>query len=79
MTFTQLALDLAQLDIELNPNEPMEVLWKRVKECRRFAANSQDPILEVTAIRKSLDVLKKTGVFSEAIRDWRNRPDAEWT
>jgi hypothetical protein len=77
ITFTQLDLNLTQLDVEFNPDEPMEVLWKRVKECRRFAAGGQDPILEVTAVRKTLAVLKQTGVFSEAVRDWSKRPNAE--
>jgi hypothetical protein len=48
ITFTQLDLSLAQLDVEFNPDEPMEVLWKRIKDCRRFAADSQDPISEVS-------------------------------
>jgi hypothetical protein len=35
ITFTQLDLNLAQLDVEFNPpDEPMEALWKSVKECR---------------------------------------------
>jgi hypothetical protein len=79
LTTTYGAITFTQLNIEHNPNEPMEVLWKRVKECQRFAADGLDPISEVTAVRKTLAVLEKTGVFSEAVRDWRKRPDAERT
>jgi hypothetical protein len=41
--------------------------------------DDHDPISEVTAVRKTLSTLEKTGVFSKAIRDWRKRPDVEWT
>jgi hypothetical protein len=79
ITFTQLDQNLAKLDRDFNPDEPMELLWKRVKETRQFAADSQDPISEITAVRKTLSVLKKTGVFTDAIKDWRKRADADWT
>jgi hypothetical protein len=69
ITFTQLDNNLAQLDADFKPDEPMEMLWKRVKECQRFAADGHNPISEVTAVHKTLATLEKTGVFSEAVRD----------
>jgi hypothetical protein len=78
--FTQLGNNFAQLDIEFNPDEPLEVLWQCVKECRHFAASGNDPISEITAVRKTLSVLlEKTGVFSDSIRDWCKHADADWT
>jgi hypothetical protein len=79
ITFSQLDENLATLDQTFNPDEPLELLWDRVKECRRFATAGTDPITEITVVRKTLSVLEKTGVFNDAIRDWRKRPDPEWT
>jgi hypothetical protein len=79
ITFSQLDENLAKLDHTFNPDEPLELLWARIKECRRFAAAGADPISEITVVRKTLAILEKTGVFADAVRDWRKKADADWT
>lgn len=79
ITFDQLETNLLNLDRQWDPSNPIENLWEQVKECRRFAAAGNDPISEITAVRKTLLNIEHTGVFTDAIRDWRKRPDAEWT
>jgi hypothetical protein len=68
-----------RLDRLWNPLDPIETVWINAQECRRFAAAGLDPISESTAVRKTVSMFDKLGVFADAIRDWRKRPDAEWT
>jgi hypothetical protein len=79
ITFDQLEANLINLERQWDPSDPIEHLWAQVTECRRFAEAGLDPISEITAVRKTLLNIEHTGVFSDAIRDWRKRPDAEWT
>ena len=38
-----------------------------------------DPITEATTVQTTVNVIEKTGVFVEALRDWRKKPEAEKT
>ena len=79
ITTDQLDTNLGDLERAWNPDESIETLWRRVTDCRRFAADGGDPISERTAVRKTLAVIEQTGVFATAIEDWRKRPSAQWT
>lgn len=79
ITFDQLEANLINLERQWDPSNPIENLWEQVKECQRFASAGKDPISEITAVRKTLLNIEHTGVFSDAVRDWRKRPDIEWT
>jgi hypothetical protein len=52
---------------------PIETLFHQIHTCRTFAALS-DPISEATAVRAGLNNIENTGMFTEAIREWRNSP-----
>jgi hypothetical protein len=67
-----------KLDADWNPDDPIETLWGRVTDCLRFATAANVPIAEGHAVDATLDVIERTGVFSDAIRDWRKRPMDEW-
>jgi hypothetical protein len=60
------------------PTNPIEDLFEQIRTCIEFAADT-DPISEATAVRAATMNVEKTGLFSEAIRDWRKRPDADKT
>ena len=79
ITPDELDKNLKSLEEPWNPDTPIENLWKRVQDARRFATNGNDPISESTAVRLTLEVLEKSGVFGDAIRDWRKRAPAQWT
>jgi hypothetical protein len=75
----QLEANAMRLDRQWDPSDPIETVWQNAQECRRFASSGLDPISESTAVRKTLSMFEKSGVFADAIRDWRKRPDPEWT
>ena len=50
------------------PEDPMENLWQRVRECHSFTLAGNDAITEA-----------KTGVFANAARDWRKLSPLEQT
>ena len=80
ITPDQLDKNAATLVREWNPDDPLERLWQRVpRECRSFALAGGDEITEAAAVRKTLLVLEKTGVFADAARDWRKPPPLERT
>jgi hypothetical protein len=56
-----------------------ETVWKNVQECGRFVAAGNNPISESTAVHKTVFIFDSSEVFADAIRDWRKRPDPEWT
>ena len=75
-----LALNLQALEKEWSPVQPIEDLWNQIKACRVYAA-PHEPIPDGAAIRAALKNLATTGVFTDAIRDWRKRvaDDQTWT
>ena len=79
ITHDELEINRNLLSADWNPDNPMEDLWNRIHEVQRFAEAGNDPIPDTTAVRLTLPVLEKTGVFSLATEDWRKKDDAEWT
>jgi hypothetical protein len=51
----------AVLGSNWNPDEPIEDLWLRIKECQRFAAAAEEPIPDAAAIRLVLAALEQSG------------------
>jgi hypothetical protein len=78
ITPAQARANRQKLDADWNPDDPIETLWGRVTDCLRFATTANVPIAEGHAVDATLDVIERTGVFSDAIRDWRKRPMDEW-
>jgi hypothetical protein len=78
ITADDLSINLKHLHREWTGAQPLEDLWQQIRLCRVFAADI-DPISEATAIRAALDNLENTGLFTDAIKDWRKRPDLEHT
>jgi hypothetical protein len=78
LTTDDLDKNIALLHKEWSPTTPIEDLFEQIRVCREFAADT-DPISESTAVRAALMNIEKTGLFSDAIRDWRKRADADKT
>jgi hypothetical protein len=78
ITTDDLDNNIKNLHRDWAPTQPIEDLFEQIRACREFA-QGKDPISEATAVRAGLMNIEKTGLFSDAIRDWRKRPDAEKT
>ena len=46
------------------PDQPIETLWKRIKDCLDFANAAGEAISEPVAIRLTLEVLRDSGLES---------------
>jgi len=78
VTIDDMAANMQELKRQWHPDQPLEDLWKQIRRCQAFAAG-HDNISEQTAIREAVINLEKSGVFHDALKDWRRRPDAEQT
>lgn len=61
-----------------NPDDPIENIWLRIRECQSFCSTIE-PITNGTAIRLTLQVFEGTGVFASAVDKWRDKPLADHT
>jgi hypothetical protein len=78
ITTDDLDRNMALLHRDWSPSEPIENLFEQIRQCREFAADT-DPISEAMALRAGLMTLEKSGLFDDAIRDWRKRPAIQQT
>jgi hypothetical protein len=67
------------LSAEWNPDDPIEDIWLRLRDCQGYATAADEPITNSTAIRLTLAVFEKIGVFASAVDKWRDKPAAEQT
>jgi hypothetical protein len=79
ITNEEIESNRTQLATEWNPDEPIEDLWLRIQEMQRFATAANEPITDAAALRLTLIVFEKTGVFTTATEKWRDRAKVDWT
>lgn len=79
ITPEELEANRAGLTADWNPDEPIEDLWSKTKEIKRFAVAGDEPISDAAIIRLSLLVFERTGVFTGAVERWRDLDEDDWT
>ena len=69
------------LSADWNVHSPIEDLWSRIQECQRFSntAGPGETINDAAAIRLTLGVFERTGVFDTIVEKWRDKAQAKWT
>jgi hypothetical protein len=75
ITPEMLEANLEKLATPWNPTDPINSLWKQVKDCMSFAEKGQEPILESTAVRIVLKILEDTNAFPLDMHAWKQRPE----
>lgn len=78
VTPDDLAANLATMDALWSPTQPIEDLWNQIRACQRYAA-PHDPISDATTVRSAIANLNASGVFTDALKDWRKKPVADQT
>jgi hypothetical protein len=78
VTADELNSNQARLNDPWDPSEPIAALWVRQTEIQAFA-QPHDPISWNTITRATVTLFDNSGVFPEAIRDWRRRTPANQT
>jgi hypothetical protein len=79
ITNEDIELNRAKLSADWNPDDPIEELWLRIQETQRYATAANEAISDAAAIRLTLTVFERTGLFGTVTEKWRDRPDVEWT
>ena len=72
VTQDDLTENIKTLNESWDPQEPIEKLWTQLRRCQLFAANF-DPISDNTLVRSAIANLEASGVFMDALKDWRKR------
>ncbi|CAB9512352.1 hypothetical protein SEMRO_531_G161370.1 [Seminavis robusta] len=70
--------NLARMNADWSPIQPIEDLFNQVKDAQKFAAD-HDVISDKRAISAIVNNLKKSGVFTDAIKEWRKILPADQT
>ena len=71
--------NLNQLGKPWDLDMPIETVFNNVAECRLLAKEGGDPITEHTAVRTILQAFNNSNLFEHAVREWRNKPEADKT
>jgi hypothetical protein len=79
VTARDLARNMDQMNQPWTGEQPIENLWIQIQRAKIYAAN-HDPITDKTAIRAAVNNLKATGLFTDDIKAWENKPidDQTW-
>jgi hypothetical protein len=78
VTARDLARNMDQMTKQWTGDQPIENLWIQIQRAKIYAAQ-HDPITDKTAIRAAVTNLQATGLFSDDIKAWENKPIAEQT
>eukprot|EP00957_Ditylum_brightwellii_P060611 4601753-Ditylum_brightwellii.AAC.1 len=60
---------------EYDPTLPIELLAEQVKLAVIIAGNVNQPYMAAQILSITYTLVFKTGVYKEACREWRNKPD----
>ncbi|WP_298934391.1 hypothetical protein, partial [uncultured Ramlibacter sp.] len=71
--------NLNQLGKPWDLDMPIETIFNNVAKCCLLAEEGGDPITEQTAVRTILQAFNNSNLFEHAVREWRNKPEAEKT
>jgi hypothetical protein len=78
VTANELSTNMDNLSRKWDADQQLEDLWAQITRCAAFAKD-HDPITEKTILRVTINNLKKSGVFTQAIQDWRKMREADHT
>jgi hypothetical protein len=77
ITPDKLKANLEKLEEPWNPTDNINVLWKRVKDCKEFAVKGKEPIAESTIVRTITDNFLIFDTFKFAMDIWLTKTDEE--
>jgi hypothetical protein len=70
--------NLEKLSEPWNPTEPINNLWKQVKECHKFAKKEgKEEIPKGQVMQTVINTLYISGIFTMDMHSWINRPETE--
>lgn len=81
ITPTDLKENDARMNAPYDPNQPFEFLIEQIQNAIDYAAHAGTPYSPEQTLATAYDLVFKTGMFSNDLRDWRRKPTAAktWT
>ena len=71
ITLDDLAVNMEKLNEPWNSEQPIRLLWDRIKECQRIGTAGGEPITDRMAMYTVLKLLDATGVYHVYTTSWR--------
>ena len=62
-----------------HPTEPIEKLFSQLKTTFEYATAGNAGFTEITVVRIGYGIIVDTGLFKQELREWRAKPEADWT
>jgi hypothetical protein len=78
LDYDDLQANLENLNRQWSPSQPLVDLWTQIQECQDIASGHIE-ITDMQAMLAAVANLQKSGVFTDALRDWRKRTIATQT
>lgn len=78
VTPDDLANNLEKMNATWSPTQPIEDLWNQIHKCQSYA-EAYDPISNPMAVCSAVANLTISGVFADALCDWRRKPITDQT
>ena len=74
-----MAKNIEQCKTLWDPTTTIETMFSKLAEHRHFATEGGDPISDAQALLYMVEGVEKSGVFAEALKDWRKKARARRT
>jgi hypothetical protein len=78
VTADKLSTNMDNLSRQWDANQQLEDLWAQITKYAAFAKD-HDPITEKKFVCVTINNLEKSGIFTQAIQDWREMKEADHT
>ena len=63
----------------MDPSQPFETFITQIEDATEYAAAGNTPYTDTQVIANAYTIVFNTGIFPDACREWRRRPQAEKT
>lgn len=75
ITSQDLTANYARMTAQWNPPTPIEDLYLQLRDGREFATEGNETIDDSQLLRLCYDNISNTGLFNDALKVWRQKPD----
>jgi hypothetical protein len=77
--YDDLQANREKLDAKWDFNDPIQTLWKRIDECKKFSKAGGQELDDMTVMQATFKILQKTGIFETHCIIWKQKPERTWT
>ena len=79
LTPTELEDNDARMKTAYDPTTPIETLYDQIEQAVDIAEAGHQPYTNAQVLTRAYNIILQTGLFTDACREWRNKPRADKT